>query len=563
MSGKSKQARPQQNKPINAPLAETKPSSGFRDTLGLANLVVNSIKSTLLGKSRNQLDTVYETFGYKLDLSYEDFYRAYKRQDIAGRIIDATVDFTWKDFPLIIDDDASNQTKPIKPGTTLKELKQQALNKQKLMAMKRRTIAANNLDVDGISKANDEIAQIEAAAPIYTPFEDALYLLQAKFPLLRIIKRVDTLNCIGRFSILVLGTNVDVGDQDVRLNDLKEELPKGTSIEDLIFIQPYAEDQVTISQWETSASSPRYGLPKTYSIQVTGDGGMSINHQVHWSRVIHIAEDMLDSDVYGTPRLERVFNNLQDLLKIVGGSAEMFWLGAYQGLVFNVKDGYALDETSGKQMTEEIENYVNKLQRFMKTKGMEVTTLSSPVADPTGNFNVLVKLIAGSSNVPERILLGTENGVYAGATDQDTFFSYISSRRNGHAEEAIIRPLIDRLVEFGYVPQPNGGEYYIKWPELFEQTQTERLTNAKLMVDAVKAATPFGNTFDIITVEEVRTAVGLDATIPETQYDQFAEEGDLLMEDEIDDLPNEDDTQDTTTMTALELFKAKRGGDSK
>ena len=560
MSKKKLNKQPQVNnvKPMDAPSTSSEKQGGFRERLSLANLVVNSIKTAVLGKTQNQTDTVYETFGYKRELSYDDFYRAYKRQDIARRIIDATVNFTWKDFPLIVDDDASGQLKSIKPGTTLKELKNEVLKQNKLKVLKKKRIAMNSADLDGIKRANDEMAEIESVGVQYTAFEDAIWNLQAKLPILRTVKRADILNCIGRFSILVIGTNV--ASEDSRINDLKEELPKGTSIDEIIFLQPYSEDQVSISQWETNQTSPRYGLPKMYNIQVSGEGGTSINHQVHWSRVIHIAEDLLDSEVFGTPRLESVFNNLQDLLKIIGGSAEMFWLGAYQGLVFNIKDGYTLDDDSRNQMTEEIENYVNKLQRFMKTKGVEVTTLSSPVADPRGNFEVLIKLIAGASSVPERILLGTENGVYAGSTDQDTFFSYITSRRNGHAEETIIRPLIDRLVEFGFIPMPEGGDYYIKWPELFSQTQTEKLTNAKLMVDTVKAATPFGNTFDVITVEEVRTSVGLDAEIPETKYEQFAEEGDMLMYDEIDSLPNEDDTVDTENLSALDIYRARKGG---
>ena len=61
---------------------------------------------------------------------------------------------------------------------------------------------------------------------------------------------------------------------------------------------------------------------------------------VHASRVIHVAEDILDDEVYGIPRLEPLYNYLDDLLKVVGGSAEMFWLDAKRRLVFSLRDEY-------------------------------------------------------------------------------------------------------------------------------------------------------------------------------------------------------------------------------
>lgn len=542
----------QQNKAANT-APTTNNSTSPREHLSFASLVVNSIRETILGRLKSkedQVSTLYDTFGYKKDISYNDYYRAYRRQGIAKRIINANVDFTWKNMPSFVDED-EDANKVIKSETAKNKGKAVKHTGLKLNASHRRHRTVEQND-------EDETPFVEPTGERYTLFEESIYELDKRFKLLTMFKKADKLNCIGRFSVIVIGTKVPITD-NAQVNSMEQPMPKGTSLNDIAFFKVYSEGQTTINTWETDKANPRYGMPKLYSIQVQEEGGQSSTYKVHWTRVIHIAEDLLDSEVYGTPKLEAVYNDLQDLLKIVGGSAEMFWLGAYQGLVFNVKDGYSLDEAAARDITDQIENYVNKVQRFIKTKGIEVSTLQSGTADPGGNFNVLIDLISGASNVPKRILLGAENGVYAGNTDQDTFYSYIASRRNGFIEEVMIRPFIDRLVEYGYIKPAVNNEYSIEWPPLFEQTQTEKLTNAGLMITAAKNATPFGNTLDIINVEEVREAIGLPAEKPETMYDEYADEGDVLSgEDEIDLLPEEDDTVGDDVHTIINKYREQK-----
>lgn len=537
-----------------------------REIAAIQNIFTNTLRGELKGRTGSGSDIwslLWDTFGYRKELCYDDFANIYKRQGIGKRVIDATVDFTWKDFPIIIDDESVKNVKRVKRGMSLKELKAQAHKRKVNNVRRKRDICLNIADIAGAKRYNDLMQELESPNINYTEFENDVFRLQDEFKLLSLIKRADILNNIGRYSCIVIGTKAKGNELDTigdsKLNDMENELPQGTGIDDIAFLSVYSEKQIKIDTWNTNRTSPRYGMPERYRVEVNGDeGGGTQNFTVHYTRVIHIAEDRIDSEVYGTPRLEPIFNDLQDLLKVVGGSAEMFWLGAYQGIVFNVKDGYTLDEKSRDAMNEEIENYVNKLQRFMKTKGVEVSTLSSSVASPQGNFDVIVKLISGTSNVPIRILLGAENGVYAGNTDQDTFFSYITSRRNGFIEEDILKPLFDRLKDNGYIAQPQGGEYYLKWPELFEQTQTEKLDNATKLITAAKQVDSFGNTLKVITVEEARTALGLDPEIPETQYDEYSEFDDAAYEDELSSLPTEDDTQPTETMTALEIYKQRK-----
>ena len=433
-----------------------------RQAAMMANqLVLNDLRYQMGLKLQNNdnMQNLYETFGYKRRLTYLDYLRRYRRQDIAKRIIDATVDNTWKDMPQIEDtkDDSGD-----------------------------------------------------------THFEKDVKALFKRFKLMKVLKRADRLACIGSFSVIVIGT---------KKNKLSEPLPQMQSIDDIAYFGVYSQHQTKITKWVTDVNSPRYGKPAQYTIMTSptdesnfdADSGYGIGKSivVNADRVIHVVDETLESEVYGIPKLEPVFNLLDDLLKVAGGSSEMFWLGAYQGLVFNAKEDYDFDENDRKAMDEEIQKYVNKMQRYIKTKGIEVTTLGSDIASPKDHFDMLISLIAGTSNIPKRILLGSELGELASTTDQDNFFSFISGRRNDFAEMAVLDPLIDKLVEHGALTRPVDGDYDVVWPPLFELSQTAQAQVANNISTAAKNMSSTGNAQEVMSVKEFRKMVNLKGDAPE------------------------------------------------
>ena len=86
-------------------------------------------------------------------------------------------------------------------------------------------------------------------------------------------------------------------------------------------------------------------MPLIYNLNAGGYGGTNSTTasqimkretiQVHYTRVIHVAEGLLENDVLGTPRLEPIVNRLIDLEKIVGGGSEIFFLNARGGIHMN------------------------------------------------------------------------------------------------------------------------------------------------------------------------------------------------------------------------------------
>lgn len=118
------------------------------------------------------------------------------------------------------------------------------------------------------------------------------------------------------------------------------------------------------------------------------DGGftdMSMQ-EVHWTRVVHIADNREISEIYGVPRLQLVYNACLDLEKIFGSSGEMFYKGAYPGFVVEATDNLLntvqLDSESIRQ---EVEKYENNFQRWMAIKNAHINALSSSYADPAGH----------------------------------------------------------------------------------------------------------------------------------------------------------------------------------
>lgn len=421
----------------------------------LSSLLSRASMASQLGKQFGGRRDLYEQFGYVKEPKFEDYYLRYDRQDIAGRVVDAPVSATWRREPLIQEDDDENN---------------------------------------------------------YTEFEEAWNALSDKFRIHHYLSRVDKLAGIGHYAVLLIGISGG--------GDLKAPLKEGdlSGPEDIIYLAPYSEKSAQIHSWVTAPTDPRFGKPELYRIDFSAgfpDSGAMIQSQlVHHSRIIHVAEDLLEDEVLGRPRLKRILNLLDDLAKIVGGSAEMFWRGAFKGLHANLQDDAELSPEEEKQISEEFEEYIHGLRRYIRTQGMEVNTLAGEVADPSGVFEVLISLVSGTTGIPKRILLGAEQGELASSQDETNWNARIKERQLQFAEPMILRPFIDKLIWLGALPKPKEP-YRIEWPNLFEMSESEKADIATKKSQAIQAYAPFGETDRVVPISEFREKVlGLDAEHP-------------------------------------------------
>jgi len=331
-----------------------------------------------------------------------------------------------------------------------------------------------------------------------TDFEKAWLELDDQFNLLSILLRADILSGIGRFGIILIGLD-DGADLATAVPGVNDRGEKDNGAEhELLFLRALDESVLEVKELEQNPASPRYGMPKTYEVTFDDVENKGVNGKqiVHWTRVVHLADNRMTSEIYGRPRMEKVFDRLLDVKKIGGGSGEMFWKGGFPGIslesVGNGED-VEFDEEATK---EQIEAYMNGLQRYIATLGMKAQSLNVQVADPGPHLEVQIRLIAMSLGIPWRVLVGSEAAQLASEQDMRAWNRRVNRRRQGYVTPFIIKPFLNRLIAYGVLPQPE--KTIVLWPDLNSPGDrdkaevAERRTNAlmKYVMGGVDALVP-------------------------------------------------------------------------
>lgn len=324
-----------------------------------------------------------------------------------------------------------------------------------------------------------------------TEFEEAWFELEHRLHLWAMLKRVDIVAGLGRYAVLLLGAP----------GALDTELPQGTDKSPLLYVSIYTEKEAAIEEWDLDFASARFGFPVFYRITRKNEEvkDAAMDEKVHWSRVIHVADGLLSNFVFGKPRLQRVWNDLDDLVKVKGGGAEAFWIRAHQGFQIDVGEDVELSEEEEKELDAQADAFEAGFRRTMRTQGVKMKALGSDVADFKNPVAALVSLISASTGIPQRILMGSERGELASTQDDDTFKSRVNDRQQQLAGPFIVQQLADRLIEFNYLPTPE--QYQVRWPT-DEPTTPQRVDLAAKMATANASNVNTGGA--IFSVEEIR-----------------------------------------------------------
>jgi hypothetical protein len=409
------------------------------------------------GLQANGLRDLYQVFGYTRIPRHADFVSFYLREDIAKRVVNAPADGVWSDPPEVNG-----------PG----DLKEQFIK------------LAKNHDIWSV------------------------------------LHRLDICVGLGQFAILLVG--IDDG-RPLNMPVRKREDAK------ILYLQPYLEGAVRIVTLEQDTSSPRYGKPLLYEIQ-TGLAPLSENMhpaatqsrrtiQVHWSRVLHVAENTLESQLWGHSRMEAVLNALYDLVKVGGGAAECFWLTANRGMQLDVDKEVEFDEEDAEALSAEAEEYQHGLRRFIRTRGVKITPLGNETASPSDTFEVLLARVSAATGMPKRMIIGSEAGQLASQQDRAEWSVRLAERIANFAEPGMLRPFIYQLQSMGIIPEFEPHELTIEWPEAFKLNPLERAQTAAQMArslaNVAKAMeTQTNMQLPIITVGEARAIVGFGKHVP-------------------------------------------------
>ncbi len=177
-----------------------------------------------------------------------------------------------------------------------------------------------------------------------TPFEEGWAKLNKKHQFLHYLHRIDELSGVGHYGILMIGIN-----DGKNLNEPVDGInPDGTASppsggREILYLRALDESLVQIAAWEGDHTNPRFGMPTYYNLTLadprTQESGAIVTPpdmtqiRIHWSRVLHVADNRGTSEVLGEPRQRPVWNRLYDLRKILGGSGEMYWRGGFPGII--------------------------------------------------------------------------------------------------------------------------------------------------------------------------------------------------------------------------------------
>ncbi len=319
-----------------------------------------------------------------------------------------------------------------------------------------------------------------------TVFEKAWKELQTKNNVHHYLHRIDRLSGVGQYGVILFG----LADGKPLTEPVDGIDPKGMQVgkpsHKLLFLRVFDERNARISVFEKDMNNPRFGQPVLYDIEFEGDSGASRGERVHWSRVLHVADNRESSEVYGIPRMQSVYNRIYDLRKLYGGSGEMFWKGGFPGFIFEVDPAvgeFTFGEEEKRVMREEFENYSNGLQRYMATMGVRTKQLSPQVADPSNHIEAQIKAIAITIGVPLRIFVGSEAAHLASTQDKFVWNTRLNQRKTKYLTPMLVRPFVDRLIILGVLPQPE--EYTVFWPDLLKLTSLEKAEVGEKLTKAI------------------------------------------------------------------------------
>jgi uncharacterized protein len=321
-----------------------------------------------------------------------------------------------------------------------------------------------------------------------TPFEERWQELCDDYHMMQYLYRMDRLAGIGHYGVLLLGID-DAADLEKPIDEplllAGARRSVATRQRNLLYMRPFDEYLSFIHQFETDVMSPRYGLPKFYNLvflDMTIDAagasiGTRLNRRVHWSRVVHIADNLQSSLVFGIPRMQPMFNRLLDLRKIKGGSAEMFWKGAFPGIAFEIDPRFVADdpEFDRESFKKAIRDYSDGLTRYLDLVGIKANSLAPMISDnPEKYVRLQLEAIAIALNMPIRKFMGTEEGRVASSQDATDWNTRLSRRQRMFIDPYVIRAVIDRFIAIGIMPPPTSGKYYVGRDDLNTSTDEDK-----------------------------------------------------------------------------------------
>lgn len=362
-----------------------------------------------------------------------------------------------------------------------------------------------------------------------TPWEDAIKAALDEIRGWQKLSDLDRRNLVGHYAAIIyrvadgkpLREPLDRAERLVDIVPLYEDQIKVTAW------HSNTEDPDTYgkpSMWQYRVRSPSAGGDRQGQPDQWAD--------VHPSRVQVLAEGAVGDDFFdGIPLLRAGFNALVDIEKLSGGGAESALKNSARTLVVEFAPDASPQvitqnpdgSSSTKSVREVIESQTKALNRnqdaSMVLQGAKASTLQTQPADLSPQFQIAANLFSASVGMPFTVLFGQQTGRLASDEDQKDM--------NARAADRQVNVLSPMLTEFVKRMQACGvfeaGEFEIEWPPLGAPDEAKKLGFAKTMAETNQIAFNGGATEPVYDHDEIRKAAG---------YEERAEgEGDGFKED--------------------------------
>lgn len=409
----------------------------------------------LAGSLDSKRPRAWQQFGYSLNLEFADYFSAYSRGGAAFGAVHRLLDKCWTERP----------------------------------RFKR--------------PKGDEV----------TPWEQKLIDLFDSINAWPKLRDWDRRNMVGRYAGLIL--RVADGRR------LSQPLGSG-KLRDIV---PVYEDQLKVTAWNSDPDSEDFGRPTQWQYRMRavqqGDqqGRPDQWADVHPSRIVILAEGASGGDFFdGQPLLKPGFNQLVDLEKISGGSAEGYLKNSSRHVVFKFGDNAspqaittgADGKPTGKSVRQVVSEQAAELnagiESAIATQGADVNVLQTTMHDPEPAFLVAANLFAASVQIPFTILFGQQTGRLASDEDQKDWAARCRSRQINELTPAL-RDLVTRLQACGAI---EAGDFVVEWAPLDapgEKDKTDLLDKLTSAMERYFKAT--GE--PLFTRDELRGVVDYDA----------------------------------------------------
>ena len=398
----------------------------------------------------------WTAYGYKSDLTFEDFKRAYDRGGAGHGAIHRLLDRCWQDNPRIKEPEADKET----------------------------------------------------------PWENTVKTALTKIKGFQKLRDFDRRNLIGRYSALIYRVaDSQMLDQPLgRATKLVDLVPV---YEAQIRVLKWDDEQTSERFAQPVMFEYRSRPPLQKDTQAQPEKWVP----VHYTRVQVLAEGSVGDMFDGVPLLRAGFNSLVDLEKIGGGSGESFLKNSARTMVFeydpaaSVQAIPATETSPAMSVREAHESQTKRLNRNQDAsivmQGGKATTLQTTVSDPTGAFNLAANLFAASVQIAMTIIFGAQTGRLASDEDEKGMNARCKGRQQNDLTPMLVE-FVERMQAAGVFPE---GAFEIEWPDMAAPTDDQRLGNADKM-SAINQKAFQGGMTGIFGIDEIRAAAGYE---PQTE----------------------------------------------